>query len=230
VTESTGSLRERELDILELQELQKYCVTAADSRCCLACDATWLRRSDTIKRVVAALAAPAESQSPRCDVHTELCKPETDLKIRLECVRELGHKEPHAYEFPTWPSNLPRNLDSATRPAPKDSPMQLLINALHDPRWQEESTEAARDIAGRARKDVERYLQNPQPPAPVQQEEEREGLCERITNYLANGGLFNPESMEHDKVRTLLLDCRAALAHPTPGDRPAIPPSSKETI
>ena len=33
----------------------------------------------------------------------------------------------------------------------------------------------------------------------------------RIINYLANGGLFNPELMEHDKVRDLLMDCYAEL-------------------
>lgn len=36
-------------------------------------------------------------------------------------------------------------------------------------------------------------------------------LGERITDYLASGGLFNPELMEHEKVRDLLLDCRDAL-------------------
>lgn len=33
-------------------------------------------------------------------------------------------------------------------------------------------------------------------------------LPERITNYLSNGGLFNPEMMDHDKVRELLIECR----------------------
>ena len=33
-------------------------------------------------------------------------------------------------------------------------------------------------------------------------------INERITNYLSNGGLFNPESMDHDKVRDLLIECR----------------------
>jgi len=33
-------------------------------------------------------------------------------------------------------------------------------------------------------------------------------IVNRITEYLAAGGLFNPEAMEHDKVRDLLLDCR----------------------
>lgn len=36
-------------------------------------------------------------------------------------------------------------------------------------------------------------------------------LVERITDYLGNGGLFNPELMEHDKVRDLLMDIRDAL-------------------
>ena len=39
-------------------------------------------------------------------------------------------------------------------------------------------------------------------------------LEQRITDYLASGGLFNPEHMEHDKVRELLIDCRLALAAP----------------
>jgi hypothetical protein len=34
---------------------------------------------------------------------------------------------------------------------------------------------------------------------------------ERITNYMENGGFFNPEAMEHDKVRDLLIDCRDEL-------------------
>jgi hypothetical protein len=38
-------------------------------------------------------------------------------------------------------------------------------------------------------------------------------LLTRIANYLGNGGLFNPEYMEHDKVRDLIMDCRAALQH-----------------
>ena len=30
----------------------------------------------------------------------------------------------------------------------------------------------------------------------------------RITNYISSGGLFNPELMEHEKVRDLLISCR----------------------
>lgn len=33
-------------------------------------------------------------------------------------------------------------------------------------------------------------------------------LLDRIANYLGNGGLINPEWMEHDKVRDLIMDCR----------------------
>lgn len=33
-------------------------------------------------------------------------------------------------------------------------------------------------------------------------------MKERINDYLASGGLFNPELMEHEKVRDLLMDCR----------------------
>ena len=34
---------------------------------------------------------------------------------------------------------------------------------------------------------------------------------ERINDYLSCGGLFNPELMEHEKVRYLLLDCREEI-------------------
>ena len=34
---------------------------------------------------------------------------------------------------------------------------------------------------------------------------------ERINDYLSCGGLFNPELMEHEKVRALLLDCREEI-------------------
>jgi hypothetical protein len=36
-------------------------------------------------------------------------------------------------------------------------------------------------------------------------------LLDRIQNYLEFGGLFNPECMEHDKVRDLIMDCKAIL-------------------
>ena len=48
-------------------------------------------------------------------------------------------------------------------------------------------------------------------PAPVNR------LVGRIREYLSNGGLFNPEAMEHDKVRDLLMD---VLEHLTTKDKP----------
>ena len=36
-------------------------------------------------------------------------------------------------------------------------------------------------------------------------------LYKRINNYLESGGLHNPELMEHEKVRDLLIDCRNLL-------------------
>lgn len=38
-------------------------------------------------------------------------------------------------------------------------------------------------------------------------------LVKQITVYLSNGGLFNPEMMDHDKVRNLLMDCRDRIEH-----------------
>jgi hypothetical protein len=42
--------------------------------------------------------------------------------------------------------------------------------------------------------------------------EQPQELEQRITAYLSGGGLFNPELADHDRVRDLLIDCRAALA------------------
>jgi len=36
-------------------------------------------------------------------------------------------------------------------------------------------------------------------------------LLERIRGYLVNGGLFNPEQMEHQKVRDLIIECALRL-------------------
>lgn len=47
---------------------------------------------------------------------------------------------------------------------------------------------------------------------------DEKGLKARITEYLAGGGLFNPELANHDAVRDLLIDCRDALASATPAD------------
>ena len=55
------------------------------------------------------------------------------------------------------------------------------------------------------------------PPGPLLPSMTRlETLIARITDYLAKGGLFNPEYMEHDKVRDLLMECRDALAAERP--------------
>lgn len=33
-------------------------------------------------------------------------------------------------------------------------------------------------------------------------------ILDKIENYLGSGGLFNPELVEHEKVRDLIMDCR----------------------
>jgi len=43
--------------------------------------------------------------------------------------------------------------------------------------------------------------------------EKQQELIQRITEYLASGGLFNPEVMNHDQIRALLLDVRYFLEH-----------------
>jgi hypothetical protein len=37
-------------------------------------------------------------------------------------------------------------------------------------------------------------------------------IAELLTEYLLHGGLYNPELMQHDKVRDLLIDCRDEIA------------------
>ena len=41
--------------------------------------------------------------------------------------------------------------------------------------------------------------------------EQRQQLIKRITDYLFNGVLFNPELANHIAVRDLLIDCREVL-------------------
>lgn len=43
-------------------------------------------------------------------------------------------------------------------------------------------------------------------------------LLERINEYLSVGGLFNPEEMEHDKVRDLIMDCRSYITGTKPSN------------
>ena len=38
-----------------------------------------------------------------------------------------------------------------------------------------------------------------------------ERVIGQITQYLGNGGFFNPEYMNHEAVRDLLMDCRTEL-------------------
>lgn len=56
-------------------------------------------------------------------------------------------------------------------------------------------------------------------------------LAQRITNYLADGGLFNPELAKHDAVRDLLIECRNVLAaHRQPDPLPEGMPEPDFTL
>lgn len=46
----------------------------------------------------------------------------------------------------------------------------------------------------------------------VSAEQPTQTVSERITAYLASGGLWNPELANHDAVRDLLIDARDELA------------------
>ena len=54
--------------------------------------------------------------------------------------------------------------------------------------------------------------EQPSSPAQVQR------LVGRIREYLSNGGLFNPECMDHEKVRDLLMDVLEHLTTEKPHD------------
>jgi hypothetical protein len=41
---------------------------------------------------------------------------------------------------------------------------------------------------------------------------ETQDVLMRIREYIGHGGLFNPDLMDHDKVRDLVVDCRDAIA------------------
>jgi hypothetical protein len=41
-------------------------------------------------------------------------------------------------------------------------------------------------------------------------------LADRITNFLCQGGLFNPEHMDYEGTLHLLIDCRIALSQSDP--------------
>lgn len=48
-------------------------------------------------------------------------------------------------------------------------------------------------------------------------------VIEKIDNYLAMGGMFNPEEMEHHKVRDLLLEARNEIeTHKKLGEKLAV--------
>lgn len=51
----------------------------------------------------------------------------------------------------------------------------------------------------------------------------KQDLINRITAYLANGGLFNPEYMTHAEVSKLLIDIRDYLKSNQVMDIPTIP-------
>lgn len=51
-------------------------------------------------------------------------------------------------------------------------------------------------------------------------------LIERITDYLAKGGLFNPEMMDSEKVQRLLMDCRDYLMQRVEFIPPSLPTNS----
>lgn len=45
----------------------------------------------------------------------------------------------------------------------------------------------------------------------LSRKKDKQYFRDRIQNYLENGGLVNPELMEHKKVRDLLIEIRDAI-------------------
>lgn len=93
-----------------------------------------------------------------------------------------------------------------------------------------EPSESSRDLCRRLHGQSKPAATEPRKAAPPcatpvydvgEQGAERADLLARIQSYLGNGGLFNPEMMEHEKVRDLLIDCREALSqlHGDPAEK-----------
>jgi hypothetical protein len=62
-----------------------------------------------------------------------------------------------------------------------------------------------------------------------------DSLDERVKSYLSNGGLFNPEHMEHDKVRQLIIDSLKPnpfnyISIPSSGISPSPSPSPRACL
>ena len=57
-------------------------------------------------------------------------------------------------------------------------------------------------------------------------------LFDRITEYVLHGGLYNPELMQHEKVRELLIDCRDEIERLrlTDEERAAIEESMRQNV
>jgi hypothetical protein len=48
----------------------------------------------------------------------------------------------------------------------------------------------------------------------IRDESEHKKICAKIQNYLSNGGLFNPELMDHENVRDMIIEIRDYLICP----------------
>lgn len=52
-----------------------------------------------------------------------------------------------------------------------------------------------------------------QRPVPAPVSTTKATILGQLDSYFGNGGLFNPEMMDHDKVRKLLLDCQEYITN-----------------
>jgi hypothetical protein len=77
------------------------------------------------------------------------------------------------------------------------------------PHWQSGDPECSRCSKIRTKWLLKNNLPLVDPrPVPAPMDPAKRALLERIKNYLEVGGLFNPEMMDHDKVRDLIIDLR----------------------
>lgn len=76
----------------------------------------------------------------------------------------------------------------------------------------EMSDEQRREWASNQRRVDPAALRESPPADGVDAMDAADALVFRIHEYLSSGGYWNPESMEHDKVRDLLTDCQTHLA------------------
>lgn len=102
----------------------------------------------------------------------------------------------------------PHNQDPAPLPAPQPGGGATESNVSVEKPATESAEPNANGLGSRSGASPDASL------PPIALPVRAEAVVQRITDYLTSGGLFNPEMANHDAVRDLLINARAALNSP----------------